>query len=193
MIGTEGTTARGTDATMLPPTRSRSDSIESNHSSQHPSIADSVTRLIPLSHPHSSIKQITPDKRFVPGVPISEEMSIKTNDQTEQVGVSTKNDLTAEQRQVLLRRVKVLEKRLGEPLMEDEMSRLVVQPTTADKGDKSPRAPERHDTKGQQLADLYLTRSKTIDSAWSREILERDEDREDRAQRRRQLAKVSIV
>jgi hypothetical protein len=44
--------------------------------------------------------------------------------------VTSKNELTAEQKQVLLRRVRVLEKRLGEPLREDETGKWVVQPST---------------------------------------------------------------
>jgi len=125
-------------------------------------------------------------------------MSTKAKQRPEPVEISTSNELTAEQRQTLLRRVRVLEKRLGEPLKEDETGKWVVQLSTTGQGVSRNfgAMPSQNNAQNVAIARqanviTQLSRSKTIDSAWSRDILDQDEDQQDRAQRRRQLAKVS--
>jgi hypothetical protein len=90
--------------------RPRSNSIDSAIS-LHPSIADSITRLLPLTHPLSPGTH-SPFNKALPNVP-----SI------------SKDDLSIEQRQRLLRSMKALEKRLGESLTEDITGGLVVGPS----------------------------------------------------------------
>lgn len=179
-------------------TRKRSGSIDSNHSSLHPSIADSATRLIPLSYPHPPADRVDNDTSSIRDVAFVDKMSTKAKQRPEPVEISTSNELTAEQRQTLLRRVRVLEKRLGEPLKEDETGKWVVQLSTTGQGVSRNfgAMPSQNNAQNVAIARqanviTQLSRSKTIDSAWSRDILDQDEDQQDRAQRRRQLAKVS--
>ena len=193
MISNGTTLARDVGQPVAQSTRKRSGSIESNHSSLQPSIADSVTRLVPATYTQSPGNQPHPSTNRASGRPISDRMRASMRQRAEPTDLSTSNDLTTEQRQILLRRVKTLEKRLGEPLREAETGRWVVQPSSVVGGDaRGPNLSTASD--GSPAAGNAgaspLSRSKTIDSAWSREILDQDETQQDRAQRRRQLAKV---
>ncbi|WWC90597.1 uncharacterized protein L201_005533 [Kwoniella dendrophila CBS 6074] len=94
----------------------RSSSIDSLPS-LHPSISDSVNTLSGLiSSTPSKLKQ---DDKFVPSTKIN-------------VGrftdIQARNDLTPEQRAILLRRTKKLEQMLGEALPENQVEKLVIEP-----------------------------------------------------------------
>jgi len=158
------------------------------------SLAESITCLIPPPLP-----------------PKPEDMRTVLKAEPVLADVTSKNELTAEQKQVLLRRVRVLKKRLGEPLREDETGKWVVQPSTGieSAGDMYGAGHARTQSSLQRIKavfgldtvehlearkaepfegaalDVALVRTLSVDS---RDSLHEDESPS--AQRRRQIAKV---
>jgi len=163
-----------------------------------PSLADSNTRLIPPPLP--------PKLDAVRAVDMPEKEALVLAQMT------SRNNLTAEQRQILLRRVRVLEKRLGEPLREDETGKWVVQPSTGiDHGcDVVAAGHTRSQSSLQRIKGAFgLDRVDDLEIVKKAEPLRRDsldealvrtltvdsmdssaEEDSMRAQRRRQIAKV---
>lgn len=95
----------------------RSASVDSLTASLRPSISESVTSLAALSQP------LLPPAPYEKALPTQPEP-----DSSQLLNRKLRNDLTAEERQVLLRRARKLEKVFGEPMCEDNISRLVVDP-----------------------------------------------------------------
>lgn len=133
--------------------------------------------------------------------------------------VTSKNELTAEQRLALLRRVRVLEKRLGEPLREDETGKWIVESSTGIEyeGQMFSGCHKRSQSSLQRIkaafgldkdeaevnsdiikrpppslpkVDASSPQSLSPPSVFEQEHEEEDEDASMRIQRRRQLAKV---
>jgi hypothetical protein len=107
--------------TWSPYTHTRNVSLDSTWS-HNPSLADSVTRLLPQS-PHVDLGR---QSRFK--APSKGTKSNIKNGLPEPSAKLDRADLTSEQRQALRRRAKVLEKRLGVPLREDQRGQWVLDP-----------------------------------------------------------------
>lgn len=108
----------------------RSASVDSLPASLRPSFSDSVTSLAALSQPllpPTPLDKVLPDQ---PGIPGGHDVNRKL-----------RSDLTAEERQVLLRRARKLERVLGEPLCEDSISRLVIDPAYHSRHSRAGSAP----------------------------------------------------
>ena len=100
--------------------QARSGSYESIPS-LHPSIADSLTQLIPPNHPHSPTAYKA-NMKALPTTPLGPTMS-KMED------VSPREESSAEEKRAQLqRRMRALEKRLGERLIDDGTGKLIVKP-----------------------------------------------------------------
>ena len=95
--------------------RPRSNSIDSGHVS----IADSLTRLIPSSHPQSPIHQLGHGARPIVTTDFG-------NLGLQEVDISAKNDLTSEEKLVLIKRIRKLEDKLGAIVREDAHGQWVI-------------------------------------------------------------------
>jgi hypothetical protein len=102
--------------------RGRSSSIDSVPSI-NPSLSESIntlSRLIPAS----------PPSQYAPPSPIAEKV-LPPVPRNASFNLSAQNNLTQDERSVLTRRARKLEKILGEPLGENQMAHFVVDPSTS--------------------------------------------------------------